>query len=70
MWASKSSQLIGSSPNGFEAAVQEIVARANSTLRGITGLEVVEERARVEEGRVSEYLVKFQVIFVLEDAQE
>ena len=59
MWVAKQSELIGSSPLGFE--------RAHKTLRNITGLQVLEEKARVEEGKITEFLVTLQVIFILED---
>ena len=44
------------------------LARARETLRGITGLHVIEEKARVEDGRITEFLVTLQVIFVLEES--
>ena len=31
------------------------------------GLQVPEEKARVEDGRITEYLVTMQVIFILEE---
>jgi hypothetical protein len=33
----------------------------------ITGLQALEEKARVEDGRITEYLVTMQVIFILEE---
>ncbi len=63
MWVSKSSELIGSSPDGFEAAVGEIVARANRTLRGITGLEVIEKRIKLHGDGSLEYRVRVQLLF-------
>ena len=62
------STITAASPDGWQDAAERGLERARQTLRGITGLKVVEERARVEDGRVSEYLVTLQVIFVLEDA--
>ena len=44
------------------------LARARRTLRGITGIKVLEEKARVEDGVIVEYLVTMQVIFLLEEA--
>jgi hypothetical protein len=64
------STITAASPSSWQDAAERGLERARQTLRGITGLKVVEERARVEDGRVSEYLVTLQVIFVLEDAQE
>jgi len=63
MWISKVSQIIGSSPTSFEDAAQSVVARANSTLRGITGFDVVEKRVKVEAGGISEYRVQLRLHF-------
>jgi flavin-binding protein dodecin len=40
--------------------------RASKTLRGITGLRILEQRVAVEDDRISEYRVRMEVIFVLE----
>lgn len=63
MWVSKVNELIGSSPDGFEEAARSVVGRANRTLRGIKGIEVVEKRVKVEEERVVEYRVRLRLIF-------
>ena len=44
MGVAKVNELIGSSPDGFEEAARSVVARANRTLRGVTGFRVVEKR--------------------------
>lgn len=63
MWVSKVSELIGSSPHSFEDAAREVVARANRTLRGITGIQVLEKRVKVEGDRIVEYRVRLQLSF-------
>jgi flavin-binding protein dodecin len=55
------------SPIGWQDAIERGFERASKTLRNITGLQVVSEKARVEDGRITEYLVTMQVIFVLEE---
>ncbi len=60
------SKITAASTEGFEAAVREGLARANKTLRGITGLHVVEQKASVHEGRIAEYRVTMEVTFVLD----
>lgn len=60
---SKVNELIGSSPDGFEEAARSVLARANRTLRGITGIEVLEKRVKVEGGRIVEYRVRLRLIF-------
>ena len=60
------SKITAASPTSFEAAVQEGLARANQTLRGITGLHIVEEKASVHNGKIAEYRVTMEVTFILE----
>jgi len=61
------STITAASPKGWQDATLRGFERARKTLRHITGLEIVEEKARVEEGIITEYLVTLRVIFVLED---
>lgn len=63
MWVSKVNELIGSSPRGFEEAAKEVLARANRTLRGITGIEVIEKRVKIQEGGIAEYRVRLRLVF-------
>ena len=60
------SEIIAASPVSFEEAIKAGFERANRTLRGITGLRVLEQRVSVEEGKIKEYRVRLEVIFVLE----
>jgi hypothetical protein len=59
-------EIIAGSPKGFEEAVKVGFARATKTLRGITGLKVIEQRVAIENSKVIEYRVRLEVIFVLE----
>lgn len=63
MWVSKVSEIIGSSPTGFEDAAAQVVARAHRTLRGITGIEVVDKRIKVENDEAVEYRVRLRLSF-------
>jgi flavin-binding protein dodecin len=60
------SEIIGASPIGFDDAIRVGFERANRTLRGITGLRVLEQRVSVEDGKIQEYRVRMEIIFVLE----
>ena len=60
------SEIIAGSPHSFEDAIKAGFERANRTLRGITGLRILEQRVAVNEGKISEYRVRMEVIFVLE----
>jgi flavin-binding protein dodecin len=61
------SRITAASPESFEAAVREGLARASKTLRGITGLHVIDQKASVANGRIAEYRVTMDVTFILED---
>ena len=63
MWVSKISDIIGSSPTGFEDAAQSVLGRANRTLRGITGIEVVEKSLKTEAGEIVEYRIRLKLSF-------
>ena len=64
------STITAASPESWQDATLRGFERARETLRGITGIKVVEEKARVEDGRITEYLVTLQVVFVLEESNE
>jgi dodecin len=59
-------EIIAESPNGFIEAVNVGFARATKTLRGITGLRVVEQRVSVKDDKINTYRVKLEVIFILD----
>ena len=61
------SMITSSSPVGWQDAVERGLERASMTLRQITGLRVVQENARVEDGKIVEYTVTMQVLFDLEN---
>jgi flavin-binding protein dodecin len=67
MAVARVTQVIGASPHSWEDAVRNALERANKTLRGITGIEVLKENAAVENGRIAEFRAMVQVTFVLED---
>jgi flavin-binding protein dodecin len=61
------SEVIAGSPKSFDDAIQQGFKRASKTLRGITGMRVLEHRVSVENEKIVEYRVRMEVIFVLED---
>ena len=67
MAVARVTRLTASSPTSWQAAVQEAIDRANKTLRGLTGLEVVSQKAKIVDGKITEYRVTIDVTFVLED---
>ena len=60
-------KITAASSEGFDAAVREGLARASKTVRGITGLHVIEHKASVENGKIDEYRVTMEVTFILEN---
>jgi flavin-binding protein dodecin len=66
MAVARVTKITAASSKGFQAAVDEGLQRAASTLRGITGLEVVSQKAKVENGKIAEYRVTLEVTFILD----
>lgn len=60
-------EIIAGSPVSFDDAVKVGFERASKTLRGITGLRILEQRVAVENNQMVEYRVRMEVIFVLEN---
>ncbi len=59
-------QAIAESPVSFEDALQVGFKRATETLRGITGLRILEQRLSVKDNKIATYRVRFEVIFILD----
>ena len=59
-------ELIGESPDGWEAAMKEVVAEAQKTLRGITRIGAKEFDVRLRDDRIEVYRVRAEVSFRLE----
>lgn len=60
-------EIVGSSPDGVDAAIRSAIARASQTLREIDWFEVVSVRGHVEDGAVGHFQVTLKVGFRLED---
>lgn len=58
--------LVGTSPESYEAAIENALADASASLRNLSWFEVKELRGRVVEGRSAEFQVKLQVGFKVE----
>jgi flavin-binding protein dodecin len=67
MAVARVTKITASSPKSWQDAVDQGLKRAARTLRGITGLHVVEQKAHVEKGKITEYRVTMEITFVLED---
>jgi flavin-binding protein dodecin len=58
--------LVGTSPDSFEAAIDTALKAAAGSLRNLSWFEIVEQRGRIDEGKVVEYQVKIHVGFKVE----
>ena len=66
MAVARVTKITASSTNSFQDAVKSGLTRAAKTIRGITGLEIVSQKAKVENGKIAEYRVTMELTFVLE----
>ncbi|MBI2082887.1 MAG: dodecin domain-containing protein [Deltaproteobacteria bacterium] len=66
MAVARVTEIIASSKESWEDAARQAIARAAKTLRGITGVEILRQNAKVENGRIAEYRVDCRITFVLE----
>ncbi|MEE9164878.1 MAG: dodecin [Nitrospinota bacterium] len=59
-------ELVGTSKESFEDAVNNAVKEAAKTVKNLSWLEVVEQRGHITNGEVSEYQVKVKLSFKIE----
>jgi len=58
-------ELIGTSKKNWEDAANNAVKEASDTIKGITGLEVSGQTAKVVNGNIIEYRTTVKVAFVV-----
>jgi flavin-binding protein dodecin len=63
-------EIVGSSTRGFEDAIDNALADARSTTRGITGAQVKNMSIKCDNGEVTEYKADLKVAFGIERTQE
>ena len=61
------SEVVGSSPDGIEAAVGNAVAKASTTVRNLDWFEVTDVRGQLADGAVAHWQVTVKLGFRLED---
>lgn len=59
-------ELVGSSPDGLQPAIENAIGRASRTLRNLDWFEVREIRGQIADGGVAWYQVKLGVGFRIE----
>lgn len=60
-------EVISSSPHGFDDAINVGVERAARTLQNVKGAWVQDQKVTVENGKISEYRVTLKITFVLNE---
>jgi len=67
MSVAKVTEIISSSAKGFDDAAANGIARADKTLKNITGAWIKDQSVEVEKGKIKEYRVVMKVTFILKD---
>jgi flavin-binding protein dodecin len=67
MSVARVTELSATSETGFEDAINQAVARATKTLRGVEGAWVKDQNVLIEDGNIKGYKVNVEVTFVLEE---
>lgn len=67
MSVARVTEITAASKKGFEDAIQAGLARANETLRNVSGAWIQDMKVEVEGGKIVEYRVNMKVTFVLDD---
>jgi dodecin len=62
----KKIELVGSSLNGVEDAVNNAISRAGKTIRNMNWFEVAEVRGQIEDNKVAHWQVTVKVGFTLD----
>jgi flavin-binding protein dodecin len=60
-------EIVGTSPDGLDAAIQTGIKRAASTLHGLDWFEVSDIRGQIVDGEVAHYQVTLKVGFRLDE---
>ncbi|MDO9455902.1 dodecin [Nocardioides sp.] len=60
-------EIVGTSPNGIEEAINNGIERASKTLRHLDWFEVTQVRGQIKDGQVEHYQVGLKLGFRLED---
>lgn len=62
----KKVEIVGTSELGFSEAVKHAVEEAGKSIRHMAWFEVVEQRGRIQDGKVAEFQVTIRIGFKLE----
>ena len=62
----KKIELVGSSPEGIEKAVENALARASQSIRNLRWFEIVETRGHIENGAIAHWQVTIKAGFTID----
>ena len=60
-------EIVGTSPDGIDAAIRNAVRRASTTLRHVDWFEMTQVRGQIKDGGVEHFQVGLKIGFRLED---
>ncbi|HAA90433.1 MAG TPA: hypothetical protein DCE07_07705 [Peptococcaceae bacterium] len=63
-------ELVGESPNSWKDAVRSAVREASRTITNISGVEVMNLTANVQDGELVEYKANVKIAYTGEDSRE
>jgi dodecin len=67
MSVARVTELSAISDTSFEDAINQAVARATKTLRGVEGCWVKDQNVMIEDGNITGYKVNVEITFMLEE---
>ncbi|KXS43671.1 MULTISPECIES: dodecin family protein [unclassified Candidatus Frackibacter] len=70
MTITKVVELVGESTDNWRDAAKNAVAEANKTIDGITGVEILNLTADVQDGEIVEYKANVQVAFPVKESRK
>lgn len=62
----KSIDLVGVSTQSWRDAAQQALQEASKTIRGISGMDVLETSCNISDGKIAEYLTHVRIKFRIE----
>lgn len=66
MSVARVTEITSTSKKGFQEAVEKGISRASKTLKNITGAWVEDQKVMCEDGKITKYMVRMKVTFILE----
>ena len=67
MSVARVTEITASSTKSFDDAVKEGIERAHKTLKNVKGAWIEDQKLECEDGKVTQYMVRMKVTFVLKD---